>query len=189
MPSRDRDQQPRVPWRETPWQPFFCEENVWQLLRGADLPAPAAALFVTNAARQVAMWGQRAAPADPILWDYHVVAAAGGQIFDRDDRDGVPRPVMSWLQHAFRRDVEAALRPRFRVVAAASFLATFSSDRSHMLDTNGRPLQPFPAWTMPYRSELGMTLLRFLDLQDPIAGVVVDAGSLPTAIAQLATER
>ena len=46
--------------RAQPHHPFFCEENVWQLLRGTALPRPAAAVFVSNDDRTVAMWGQRA---------------------------------------------------------------------------------------------------------------------------------
>lgn len=160
-------------------QPYFCEENVWWLLADAGLPAPACAVFVTNERRSVAMWGQRAAVRDPIVWDYHVVALlpASGTIVDLDDRARVARPVTEWLAHAFRAD-EAHLLPRFRVVPGPEFLAVFSSDRSHMLDAAARPLQPLPPWPAPYAPARGMNLPRFLDLADPIAGVVVDAVGL-----------
>ena len=161
-------------------QPFFCEENVWQLLQCADLPEPRAVVFVSNAARTVAMWGQRAAVRDPIVWDYHVVLLLPeqGRIVDLDDRDQVAWPVQEWLAHAFRGDVEAEFQPRFRVVDGAEFLAVFSSDRSHMLDGRGRPLQPFPNWPAPFDPARGMHLMRFVDLDDPIAGVVVDSAGL-----------
>lgn len=161
------------------YQPYFCEENVWWLLAGDDLPAPAAAVFVTNERRRVAMWGQRAAISDPIVWDYHAVALlpAIGMIVDLDDRWQVARPVSAWLAHAFRGD-DAHFAPRFRVVPKAEFLGVFSSDRSHMLDAAGRPVQPLPPWHAPHAAARGMNLPRFLDLADGIAGVVVDAAGL-----------
>lgn len=168
-------------WRRRQlYQPFFCEENVWQLLRSGAVPEPVAAVFVSNAAKAVAMWGQRAAAQDPIVWDYHVVALATEQqlVVDLDDRDRVNWPLERWLAHAFRPAVSNNLQPRFRLVPGPEFLATFSSDRSHMRDATGRPRQPFPSWPAPWQPARGMNLPRFLDLDDPIAGVVTDAAGL-----------
>jgi len=153
---------------------------VWHLLQSEGLPEPRAALFVSNAARRVAMWGQRAAHEDPIEWDYHVVLLlpAQGLVVDLDDRDAVARPVRDWLVHAFRPDSPAHLQPRFRIVERAEFLATFSSDRSHMRDAHGGPVQPFPSWPAPFDRARGMNLLRFVDLDDAIAGQVTDAAGL-----------
>jgi hypothetical protein len=167
-------------WRaQRAYQPFFCEENVWRLLHDGALPQPSAALLVTNAARAVAMWGQRAARLDPILWDYHVVALLpeAGLVVDLDDRERVARPVGEWLSHAFR-PARAAWQPRFRLVPRAAFLDVFSSDRSHMRDGSGAPRAPFPPWPAPFRAELGHTLPRLLDLDDAIAGAVTGAAGL-----------
>lgn len=160
-------------------QPFFCEENVWQLLAGDALPSPAAALFISNATHTVAMWGQRAARLDPIVWDYHVVALLPRHelVVDLDDRTTIARPVRAWLAHAFRSD-QPDLQPRFRCVERALFLATFRSDRSHMRDQQGRPLQPFPSWPAVGDPAATHNLHRFFDLSDPIAGRVVDAQGL-----------
>jgi hypothetical protein len=160
-------------------QPYFCEENVWRLLTDGALPTDAAALFVTNAARTVAMWGQRAAARDPILWDYHVVALLprAGLVVDLDDRERVAWPLPDWLAHAFRA-TRPAWQPRFRCVPRGQLLATFSSDRSHMLDARGAARVPLPPWPAPFRTELGMTLPRFLDLDDEVAGTVTDAAGL-----------
>lgn len=161
-------------------QPYFCEENVWQLLRSPELPPPRAAVFVSNATRTVAMWGQRAAARDPLVWDYHVVLLlpTHGLVVDLDDREQAAWPVRAWLAHAFRGDVAAEFAPRFRVVDGPEFVATFSSDRSHMLDARGEPQRPFPAWPAPFAPARGMNLMRFVDVADPIAGVVVDAAGL-----------
>lgn len=167
-------------WRAAQcYQPFFCEENVWQLLRTAELPAPRAALFVINHARSVAMWGQRAADVDPVLWDYHVVVLlpVHGVVVDLDDRERSAWSVRDWLPHAFR-SARAAEQPRFRSVPAAEFLRVFSSDRSHMRDAAGTPLRPFPKWPAPFQPGRGHNLPQFLDPDSAIAGVVTDAAGL-----------
>ena len=169
-------------WRSRQrYQPFFCEENVWHLLQSdeGELPRPRAALFVTNERRTVAMWGQRAAARDPVVWDYHVVVLLPEHdlVVDLDDRDTVARPVSEWLRHAFRT-APPHLQPRFRIVPAAELVASFSSDRSHMRDGEGRALQPFPPWPAPFTASRGMNLFRFLDLADDIAGRVVGARDL-----------
>lgn len=40
----------------------------------------------------------------------------------------------------------AHYRPLLRIVPARIFLATFSSDRSHMLDMQGKYIKPVPPW-------------------------------------------
>ncbi|MCU0864030.1 MAG: protein N-terminal glutamine amidohydrolase [Planctomycetes bacterium] len=162
------------------YQPFFCEENVWQLLAGTALPASAAAVFVTNAKRTVAMWGQRAAARDPIVWDYHVVALLPHErlIVDLDDRDRCAHRLEAWLERAFRRSSAAELQPRFRIVPRAEFLAEFASDRSHMRGPDGSEREPFPSWPPPRGRAGGSNLARCLDLDDPIAGVVTDRDGL-----------
>lgn len=163
-------------------QPFFCEENVWLLLQDRRLPEPGAAVFLTNGARRVAMWGQRAARRDPIVWDYHVVVLlpVARIVLDLDDRARFAWPLADWLARAFRAATPRVEQPSFRVVPHAELQATFSSDRRHMRDEHGRERQPFPPWPAPFRAELGHTLARFLDLDDRIAGTVTDADGLLT---------
>jgi hypothetical protein len=168
-------------WRQRQaYQPFFCEENVWHLLRSAELQGPRAALFVTNATRSVAMWGQRAARRDPVVWDYHVVAllCEPALVLDLDDRERVDRPLAAWLAHAFRPGTEPQFAPRFRLVDGDEFLAVFSSDRSHMRDARGRARQPFPPWPAPFDAARGHNLPRFVDLDDAIAGRVLELEEL-----------
>lgn len=170
-----------TPWqRARAYQPFYCEENVWRLLADGALPEPGAAVFVGNRDRTVAMWGQRASRSDPIVWDYHVVALLPHRrlIVDLDDRERAVRPLADWLRHAFRDHVEPAYRPRFRIVPKAEFLATFSSDRSHMRAADGTALQPPPPWPAPFVPARGSNLLRFVDFDDTIAGVVTEREGL-----------
>lgn len=159
------------------YAPYFCEENVWHLAQERAGRDDVYAAFVTNRARQVAVWRQRAG--DPVVWDYHVVLVEGGNVVDLDTKiEGGPSlPLARWLDGSFRAAPEP-LAPRFRVVPAEKFLETFASDRSHMHDRGGRALHPFPEWPA-IRCALGThTLPRFLDLDDDIAGEWLDLDAL-----------
>lgn len=186
------------------YQPFYCEENVWWILRdlaerrvvpASSAPAPAGAsppersdayaVFITNRTRAVAVWEQRLAPpGEPVIWDYHVIAVIGGRAWDLDSRLGAPAPLGRYLTHSFRPLPAEAhpLAPVFRVVPASTFLARFSTDRSHMRTAEGWRAPP-PDWAPPRPpTKVGgiasMTLPRFLDLDDPIGGDVVDLAGL-----------
>lgn len=164
-----------------PYAAFFCEENVWRLLDSPALPVPVAvrhAVFITNKSRSVAMWSQRAAVVDPVVWDYHVVLLADGVVVDLDCTAGAVLRVAEWTAAAFRDGVNDVAAPRFRIVDAATFRARFSSDRSHMRDSTGQTLKPEPPWPAPWQPALGMTLLRFVDLDDDVGGVIVDLPGL-----------
>jgi len=169
------------------YQPFYCEENVWQWLNQAAEP-DGYALFITNPARQVALWQQRLVPpGEAVLWDYHVVAVTHAgpkvQVWDLDTRLPLPAPLSTYVRATFLPlpTRERALAPQFRLVPTAEFRATFASDRRHMLDPQGLEmgrgqwLQPPPPWP-PIGS--GHTLDRYLDLADPIAGVILDLPGL-----------
>jgi protein N-terminal glutamine amidohydrolase len=133
-----------------------------------------AAVFITNEERTVPTFAQRAG--DPVVWDYHVVvfahAAHGWRALDLDTTLGFDLPVETWLTGSFGPVPQREnLQPRFRVVDAEELAATFASDRSHMRSEDGAPTRPFPPWP-PISCALGpMTLPRYLDLTDTIAGV------------------
>ena len=136
------------------------------------------AVFITNHKRALSMWSQRAAIIDPVVWDYHVVLLGDGVIVDVDCTAGVILPVAHWVEASLRSFVPADAQPWFRVVDGPSFLATFSSDRSHMRDDNGVMSKPEPPWPALYQPALGMNLMRFVDLDDDIAGFVCDVAGL-----------
>jgi hypothetical protein len=160
-----------------PYAAFFCEENVWQIARSALVPVPVSSrhvVFISNAQRAVAMWSQRAAVVDPVLWDYHVVLLADGVVVDVDCTAGKVLPVRDWVVASFREGIPDQAKPRFRVVDAAVFAALFSSDRSHMQGAG----KPEPPWPAPWQPALGMNLMRFVDLDDDVAGFVCDLSGL-----------
>lgn len=137
--------------RRAPYQPFYCEENVWQLAREAQARGvhPAYAVFVSNADRTVAMWAQRAG--SPVVWDYHVVLGVdsddGMRVWDFDSKVGFDVPLRDWLAASFPHagTIAPSLAPQFRLVDVPTFLAEFRTDRRHMLD-HGEWRHPPPPW-------------------------------------------
>lgn len=124
----------------------YCEENVWWLAHDrAD--AADEVVLISNAQRTVAMRGQRAGKEGaPVVWDYHVVLASRGEIWDLDCTIGMPLTTAAWIDASFPSALPMSLAPRFRVVPAADFVAQFASDRRHMRDANGAWLAPPPPW-------------------------------------------
>lgn len=160
------------------YQPFYCEENVWWLLRDR---GDGSAIFISNEARAVAVWQQRVAPPDrPVVWDYHAVALAEGLVFDLDSRLGVPVSLEDYLAASFLplAPQAAHFAPRFRVVPAAELFARFTTDRSHMRDPGGGWQKPPPPWPPPTAPGEAMNLMRFVDPSDPIAGEIFDLDGL-----------
>ncbi|MCA9558844.1 MAG: hypothetical protein KC583_09805 [Myxococcales bacterium] len=172
-----------------PYQPYYCEENVWHLAADPALAAaPRRVVFVSNPARQVLMFGQRAAgEVGYVVWDYHVVLLvddAGWQVHDLDFVGGRPAPVATWLRASFPLTgrVPGHLEPTLRVIDADRFRDVFSSDRSHMRAPDGGWLAPPPPWPAPGR---GTNLMRFVDVEADFEGEVMD---LPTFAARFAAQ-
>lgn len=175
--------------------PFFCEENIWHLVDGLDADdlTRASVLLVTNSARQVAIWHQRASddPRGAVVWDYHVVLAiaeaTGAMIWDLDSTLGTPAPFDRWVEASFRRIEGRApdrYDPRFRVVPADVFRARFTTDRSHMR-TAGTWIKEPPPWDPPGQTPTAdgaLPLSAWLDLDSNAPGRVVTLDALAEAI-------
>ncbi|KAG7372331.1 glutamine amidase [Nitzschia inconspicua] len=144
--------------------PCYCEENVWRLafrkLYQQQYDTALSNLqffvvFVSNPKACVPMFHQLASTNrnKPIFWDYHVILVSTGTV--RNDGDDTARPsslVWDMDSHLscpcpFQEYIDAVFwdyhkwpheyTPHFRVVDAMSFLRHFSSDRSHMLQSDG----------------------------------------------------
>jgi hypothetical protein len=163
---------------------FYCEENIWHLA-GADGFEQSEVIFISGAQRAVALWGQRlaVAPAQPVIWDYHVVLLRSGpaaELFDLDTTLGWPVPLTRYLEHTFL-DLPAAaagLSPLFRVVPAARYRALFSSDRSHMRAADGSWLQPPPPWPPIHAGGEASNLSRWIDMATRYEGEVLDLAGI-----------
>jgi len=167
--------------RRLPYQPYYCEENVWKLLEGDHLSGRERfALVVSNTEGACPMWTQRHSPdpGRPVVWDYHVVALTrdGDSIclWDLDSELGRPLSLGAWLEGTFPRveRLPSRFRPRFRIVPAPIYLEVFSSDRSHMRDEEGEWKRPPPEWPAIFREDRGMNLDRFTDMEADFVGDV-----------------
>ena len=135
------------------YQPFWCEENIWQLAGAPEVgPGERVVLVITGAGDEVACWQQRTAPVGkPVCWDYHVVLAVRQQnwvVWDLDTRLGCPVPAEQWLRGTFPSPaaVPALFQPRFGWFPAEMWRSAFTSDRGHMRTGNGGWQQEPPPW-------------------------------------------
>lgn len=172
------------------YQPFYCEENVWQLAhQRRDEPGERFVVFISNPTKSCALWAQKAAPspAQPVIWDYHVIlierTKGQVQVLDLDTTLGMPLLLQDYLARTFAtppglpEHMRAQIAPHFRVVPAARFLACFASDRSHMLTEDGYQ-QPPPPWPCIQTNGAQMNLMRFVDVEAPFEGELFELGSL-----------
>lgn len=169
----------------TLYTPYYCEENIWWLCQDPRLAgARREVVFISNAQRACALFHQRAAaaPDGPVLWDYHVVLAVEGErgfeVWDLDCTLGAPLAAVAWLEATFGPVVAlpALVHPRFRVVDAETYVASFSSDREHMRSPEGGWHAPPPEWPRVLRGEPNLD--RFIDLERPFLGEVLDLPGL-----------
>lgn len=156
-----------------PYAPYYCEENVWQLLHDERLRHQEGwALVVTNPARQVALWAQRAAPVvgTPVVWDYHVVAIVRDGphivVWDLDSVAGCPASFDHWFTETVRPTLllPEEFHPQFRLVPASEYLLRFSSTRAHMRNEQGAFVVAPPPWPCIVAGAAPLSLQHLLDL-------------------------
>jgi len=173
--------------------PYYCEENVWHLCEGlpnAEGEAEALVIFISNAARSVAVWNQRAAdaPDEALLWDYHVILATRAdatrewEIIDHDSLLPCPAPAETYLAESFPNlpDRWARHLPRFRVLPAALYRRELCTDRRHMRTDDGGWRSPPPPG--PPLGE-GSNLMDFVDMEAEFLGEIVDLRALKRRLA------
>ncbi|MGF1529605.1 MAG: hypothetical protein ACFCBW_22905 [Candidatus Competibacterales bacterium] len=177
------------------YQPFYCEENVWQLCARPDVVARNHfAVFIANPRQTVAMAAQRAAPPGQwVVWDYHVVllmAPATGdggesQVWDLDCRLAAPLALTTWFDASFP-DLErwpTVWVPQFRLVEGQTFRRHFASDRRHMRTPQGGWQRPPPPWPPPGKGSHLADLIDVSATSDPLGGVVLSHRQLLTRYA------
>ena len=173
------------------YQPYYCEENIWQLMEQGFVSKNSSVVFISNQHKTIAMAGQRAGDeAGIVVWDYHVVLIsdeATPQVWDWDTLAPTPCDSLQWFNLSFRPFMDpqagrpeypaalAHLAPNFRLVDGRAYLANFASDRRHMLDEKGQWLNPPPLWP-PIGT--GHTLEHYLDFSDPAPGKITDLEGL-----------
>jgi protein N-terminal glutamine amidohydrolase len=164
------------------YQPFYCEENMWHLCQSPGLQAYSPhVVFISNANRACMFFEQaQAAPHVGLVWDYHVITVAVAEdvwVFDLDTRLSMPCRLLNYLAGTFSAMTPTPYLPRFRVLSAAQYLSSFSSDRSHMHQGN-HWLQPPPPWPPLILNDVSMNLDEYVTLRKGGPGMVMEADML-----------
>jgi hypothetical protein len=144
------------------YQPFYCEENVWRLNRSATFANTTRdVVFITSVSGTCPLFGMKAAneSGQAIFWDYHVVLldrrSTSPYIWDLDSTHGPTQMALRWVQRTLPDcdHLPQEHHPIFRVVPGQDFETDFSSDRSHMLGSDGSYMHPPPSWPSPSLEE------------------------------------
>jgi protein N-terminal glutamine amidohydrolase len=142
-------------------------------------PTECWAVWISNPSKSVGVWCQQArGNGGFVVWDYHVILLAvfGSEmskqylVYDLDTTLPFPCEMTEYLQQAFRPELKnPRLAAFFRVVPARDFLASFSSDRSHMLNagtSSGYSAEP-PVYPCILKSEKSTNnVMNFADMYD-----------------------
>jgi protein N-terminal glutamine amidohydrolase len=149
---------------------FFCEENCWQFLK--NLPAKERLQFkvlvLTNQAKKIALANQQRAPIQQfVVWDYHVILynSHKNYIYDMDSRLAYPEKLEIYFHKTFgaQEEIPNEYRTQIRAIESNTYIQSFDSDRSHMLNQDGTYSQTLPQWPA-IRSTQPITLQDTLDI-------------------------
>jgi len=160
-------------------QPYYCEENIWQLAKVLD-EKEAEVWFIINENKTIATAQQRAVAVNSwVIWDYHVVYYSPDKgILDLDTRCTFPCAVDTYLTASFlsiASVITEAHKPYFRIIPANEYLMLFASNREHMLDHEGNYTQPSPEWPAIGN---GNNLASFIDYNDESIGDIISLDKL-----------
>ncbi len=165
------------------YQACYCEENIWQLCQCAEFANSDVLVIAALGDYFPILWQKAAtAPYSPVMWDYHVVLlwhAPNGKHYILDFDTTLPfcTPLAQYIQHAFfdENQLQPQMRPRFRQLPAAAYVATLQSDRRHMQTPDGWLAEP-PTW--PSISPKTSNLPKFTDMYDTEYGKIFTAEQL-----------
>ena len=142
----------------------YCEENCYKLIERI-LSAPSSSIneiycvFISSPSCKTPLFSQRAAQTEDgfVLWDYHVVVLLIGKGSMKDSDDvfcnvvdldttiqPFPCPASLYFNCTLRPEMrlKEEYQRLYRVVSGQVYLDSFSSDRSHMKDSDASP----PSW-------------------------------------------
>ena len=127
----------------------YCEENVYFLahryLENIGNLDDVYVVVISNDDKKIPVWHQGPA-GKMVIWDYHVILVHANDTFDGPAKVNVydldtslpfPSLFVVYVHESFRPELRMLqqFRQRFRVIPAQVFLDSFSSDRSHMLQS------------------------------------------------------
>ncbi|EIM21695.1 hypothetical protein WALSEDRAFT_68948 [Wallemia mellicola CBS 633.66] len=147
------------------YQSCYCEENIYRLVKklaDAGVQRNNRVAFISNTKKHVLLCQQNASSRGdpyPVIWDYHVIALFslddGDYVLDLDTRLGRLCRLDEYIQSTFHSSTSKELRAWLHVVDAETFIASFASDRRHMI-VDGQYLSPPPSWA-PIRGKMSNT--------------------------------
>ena len=167
-----------MPTTHLKYQPYFCEENIWQLCQHPQYLG-GEVIFISSFGEHFPMLCQAGSdhPSYPIFWDYHVVLLKDGYIHDFNSTLPFTTSVAEYFERSFIDEslLTPLQRPMFRVLSAEDYVTFFQSDRRHMKTADNWDAPP-PDW--PMISETSSNLHRFIDMRDLEFGRVLCATEL-----------
>lgn len=180
---------------EAPYQSCYCEENVYKLFEKIrDLDGEGNlnledfwAVMISNDDKMIPLWAQKAArePGLYVLWDYHVIviskstseSSSSSKVFDLDSVLGWGVDFETYWNETMNPEkmqkVQTKYRRKFRLIPAHIYLRLLSSDRSHMLDANGKYLKPPPTWPKILQDSTRSNLMDLIDMSLQFPGTQV----------------
>ncbi|MFT5112555.1 MAG: hypothetical protein ACI8P9_001882 [Parasphingorhabdus sp.] len=144
------------------YTPAYCEENIWHLASdGRFRELDARVVLVTGPGSHRKLWFQRCCEHTvlPVYWDYHVILLVWNDIWkvwDLDTTLEFPVDAPTYFRKTFRGPDESFNNTNvlFRTIDAREYIATFSSDRSHMRLPSGDWAAPTPSWPPIVKGEI-----------------------------------
>jgi hypothetical protein len=163
------------------YTPYYCEENIWHLVQVPKFDNFfRKVVFISNERRACPLWGQNASnsPDNPVWWDYHVIMLCYNNLWNVWDLDtilGLPVHAKEYILKTFQglKALPTEYKPLFRVIDAEQFIKTFSSDRSHMLDSSGGWITSPPPWPSILIGK-AVTFEKFVDMNCSWVGEVLN---------------
>ncbi|KAF1768371.1 hypothetical protein GCK72_000183 [Caenorhabditis remanei] len=167
-----------IPVDEALYKSCYCEENVYKLCENWPLNRENFwAVLISNEIKCVPLWRQKSSRKEGgyCLWDYHVIGIQKNpetsKVFDLDSTLEWGVDFSTYWRETMNLE-ESSLYPeryqrKFRVIPAPLYLTLFSSDRSHMLDANGKYLHEPPEWP-PIFNLIPTNLMDLLDMSKKI---------------------
>ena len=133
------------------------------------------ALFLTNETKTCALLNQRASgEEDYIIWDYHTILhnKKTNTILDFDTKLGFENPILFYFQNTFGQQQLISKKYRTLIIdiPGNEYLEHFYSDRTHMLDTEGNQVQPFPSWPL-IKNQPPLKITDLMNLSDSISKI------------------
>ncbi|KAE8750698.1 hypothetical protein FOCC_FOCC002678 [Frankliniella occidentalis] len=156
----------------------YCEENVWKMCEDISSRLPSElqhcyVVFVSNKARTIPLWRQRAGETEDklVIYDYHTMLLymPSGErcvVYDLDSELPFPTHFHKYVTETFRTDqvLDPDYFRYFRVVPAAQYLQNFASDRRHWRKADNTWLKTPPSYPLISTSASSHNMDQYVDM-------------------------